>query len=56
MERGAPRGKFLITRGDQRRTEARQFGMIRTIVGENRFDRRTVGKLDKVFRAANDLF
>jgi hypothetical protein len=56
MEWCAPRGEFLIARGDQRRAKACEFGMARAIVGEKRFDRRTVGKLDGVFRVANDFF
>ena len=30
--------------------------MIRAIVGEKRFDRRAIGKLDGILGVANDLF
>jgi len=56
MERCAPRGKFLIPRGDQRGAKSREFGMARAIVREKRFDRRTIGKLDGVFRMADNFF
>ena len=55
MERRAPRGKFLVPRGDQRCPEARKLGMTRAIVREKRFDRRAVGKLDRVFRMADNF-
>ena len=56
MQRRAPRGKFLIVRSNQRTAKARELGMIRAIVGEKRFNRRTIRQLDGVFRVTDDLF
>jgi hypothetical protein len=56
MERRVPRGEFLIARGDQRRAKACEFGMLCSIVREKRFDRRTIGKLNRIFRMADNFF
>jgi len=55
MQRGAPSGKFLIARCDQRSPKAAEFRMTRAIVRENRLDRYAVGQLDRIFRAADDF-
>ena len=55
MQRSAPCSKFLVPRGDQRCPEARKLGMTRAIVGEKRFYRRAVWKLDRVFRMADNF-
>lgn len=56
MQGRAPRGEFLIARGNQRTAESGEFGMIRTVVREKRFNRRAVRKFDGVFRVTHDLF
>jgi hypothetical protein len=56
MERRAPSSKFLIARGDQRRSEAREFGMTRAVLGKELFNRRAVGQLDRVLGVPNDFF
>lgn len=55
MQRRGPRGEFPITRRNQRGAKQRQFRVSRAILGEERFDRRTVGQVGNVFRLADDL-
>jgi hypothetical protein len=55
-ERSAPRGKFLIARGDQRGAEAGQLGIAPAVVGEELLDGRAGCELDTVFGAADDVF
>ena len=50
-----PGGEFLIARSDQRGTEAGELRVARAIMGEELFDARTVGEVDRVFGAADDF-
>src|ERR1700676_4384319 len=55
MERSAPGREFLIARCNQRAAVARKFRLLRDAAREQRFDRRSFGKVEHVFRASGDF-